>query len=105
MKCTAGLHHPVRHYNEEVSAIMHGFLNVFAAGILAYTNNLDESELLEVLNDEDPYEFVFTEAGLVWNEIEVSNAEIKGSRDSFMLSYGSCSFDEPIEDLKTMELF
>jgi hypothetical protein len=105
MKCTAGLHHPIRHYNEEVSAVMHGFLNVFAAGILAYTNNLDESELLEVLNDEDPYEFVFTEAGLVWNEIEVSNAEIKGSRESFMLSYGSCSFDEPIEDLKTMELF
>lgn len=105
MKCTAGLHHPIRHYNEGVSAVMHGFMNVFAAGILAYTNNLDESELLEVLNEEDPFEFVFTESGLTWNEIEVLNAEIKGSREGFMLSYGSCSFDEPVDDLKTMELF
>lgn len=105
MKFTAGLHHPVRHFNEEVSAIMHGFLNVFAAGIMAYTNNLDEAELLEVLNEEDPYEFVFTENGLEWHDIHVSNPEIKGSRDGFVLSYGSCSFDEPIEDLKTMELF
>ncbi len=105
MKCTAGLHHPVRHYNKEVSTIMHGFLNVFAAGIMAYTNNLDEAELLEVLNEEDPYEFIFTENGFEWNEIEVSNLEIKESREGFMLSYGSCSFDEPIEDLKTMELF
>ncbi len=105
MKCTAGLHHPVRHFNKEVSTIMHGFLNVFAAGIMAYTNNLDEAELLEVLNEEDPYEFIFTENGFEWNEIEVSNLEIKESREGFMLSYGSCSFDEPIEDLKTMELF
>lgn len=104
MKCTAGLHHPIRHYNDDVTANMHGFLNVFAAGILAYTNNLDEAELLEVLNEEDPYEFIFTENGFEWNEIEVSNLEIKESREGFMLSYGSCSFDEPIEDLKTMEL-
>lgn len=105
MKCTAGLHHPVRHFNNEVSSIMHGFLNVFAAGIMAYTNNLDESELLEVINEEDPYEFIFTENGFEWNEIEISNLEIKQSRERFMLSYGSCSFNEPIDDLKTMELF
>ncbi len=104
MKCTAGLHHPIRHYNEGVSSYMHGFLNVFGAGILAYTNNLDEEELLEVLNDEDPYEFVFTENGIQWKEEEASNAQIKEARAKFILSYGSCSFDEPIDDLKTMEL-
>lgn len=105
MKCTAGLHHPIRHYNEEVKANMHGFMNVFAAGILAYTNNLDEEELLEVLSDDDPFEFVFGDSGFVWNELEVSNLQITEARDKFMLSYGSCSFDDPIEDLKTMELF
>lgn len=105
MKCTAGLHHPVRHYNEEVKSNMHGFLNVFSAGIMAYSNNLDEAELIEVLSEEDPYEFIFNENGFEWNEIQVSNDEIKGSRERFMLSYGSCSFDEPVEDLKTMELF
>ncbi len=104
MKCTAGLHHPIKHFNEGVNSYMHGFFNVFGAGILAYTNNLDEEELLDVLNDEDPYEFVFKESGLEYNEIEISNAEIKEAREKFIVSYGSCSFDEPIEDLKTMEL-
>jgi len=104
MKCTAGLHHPIRHFNEGVSSYMHGFLNVFGAGILAWVNNLDEAELLEVLNDEDPYEFVFKDNGIEWNENEVSIADIKEVRSKFMISYGSCSFDEPIDDLKTMEL-
>jgi hypothetical protein len=104
MKCTAGLHHPIRHYSEQVSSYMHGFLNVFGAGILAYTNNLDEAELIEVLNDEDPYEFVFSENGIHWKDEEVPNAQIKKARESFIISYGSCSFDEPIDDLKTMEL-
>ena len=105
MKCTAGLHHPVRHYNEEVQAEMHGFLNVFAAGILAYTENLDEAELVEVLTDDDPFGFEFGEEGLVYNDMNISNEDIRRSREEFMLSYGSCSFDEPIEDLKTLELF
>ena len=105
MKCTAGLHHPIRHYDDEVKTSMHGFMNVFAAGILAYTSNLDEAEIIEVLTDEDPYEFLFTEIGFTWNENEITNSEIKAAREKFMLSYGSCSFDEPIDDLKAMELF
>jgi hypothetical protein len=80
-------------------------MNVFAAGILAYTSNLDESEIIEVLTDEDPYEFMFNENGLTWNENEITNSEIKTAREKFMLSYGSCSFDEPIDDLKAIELF
>lgn len=104
MKCTAGLHHPVKHFNESVNADMHGFFNIFGAGILAYTSNLDEMELVEIINDEDPYEFVFNENGFEWNEIEVTNAQIKEARENFMISYGSCSFDEPVEDLKMLEL-
>ena len=105
MKCTAGLHHPIRHYDDEVKAVMHGFMNVFAAGILAYTSNLDETEIIEVLTDEDPYEFLFTENGLTWNENEITIGEIKAAREKLMLSYGSCSFDEPIDDLRSLELF
>lgn len=104
MKCTAGLHHPIRHYNEGVKTNMHGFLNIFGAGILAYTSNLDEAEIIEVINDEDPYEFIFKEDGFEWNEIQVSNTQIKDARENFIVSYGSCSFDEPIDDLKMLEL-
>lgn len=104
MKCTAGLHHPIRHYNEEVSANMHGFINVFGAGILAYTNDLDEGEILEVLNEQDPYAFKFDEDGFVWEDFIASDSEVKKSREKFMISYGSCSLDDPIDDLKTLEL-
>lgn len=104
MKCTAGLHHPVRHFNEEVKSYMHGFLNIFGAGILAAVSDFDEEELLEIINDEDPYEFIFKESGFEWNETEVPNEEINEAREKFMISYGSCSFDEPIDDLKTLEL-
>jgi len=104
MKCTAGLHHPIRHYNEGVSANMHGFINVFGAGILAYTNDLDEGEILEVLNEQDPYAFKFDGDGFVWEDFIASAAEVKKAREKFMISYGSCSFDEPIDDLKMLEL-
>jgi hypothetical protein len=104
VKCTAGLHHPIRHYNESVSAVMHGFLNVFGAGIFAYTSDLDEAEIDEILNEEEPFDFYFTDEGLSWHDYSITNFDIKNARDNFMISYGSCSFDEPVEDLKTMEL-
>ena len=39
IKFTAGLHHPIRMYRKEVKTKMHGFLNVFLAGMLAYHQN------------------------------------------------------------------
>jgi hypothetical protein len=104
MKCTAGLHHPLRHYDESVSGYMHGFFNVFGAGLMSYTNNFDEEGLLEILNDEDPFEFAFDEEGLLYNDTRVTNEEIIEARKNLMISYGSCSFDDPVNDLKTMEL-
>jgi len=104
MKCTAGLHHPIRHYSDSVKANMHGFFNVFGAGVLAYASSLDEAEILEVLNDEDPDEFMFDENGFEWNEIDATNEEIHEARSGMIVSFGSCSFDEPVDDLKVMEL-
>jgi hypothetical protein len=47
---------------------------------------------------------LFKEEGFEWNNTKVEISEIKEARDKFMISYGSCSFDEPIEDLKILEL-
>src|SRR5262249_54443685 len=44
LKATAGLHHPLRHFDAGVKAKMHGFLNVFGAGALAHARRLDEAE-------------------------------------------------------------
>lgn len=104
MKCTAGLHHPVRHYNEAVKTKMHGFLNVFGAGILAYRHKLEVDEIKEILDDEYSYNFDFTLDGFVWNGLTATDENIKEAREKLMHSFGSCSFDEPIDDLRTIEL-
>jgi hypothetical protein len=104
IKCTAGLHHPIRHFNESVQAKMHGFLNVFGAGLLAVTNRLPESTLQAILEDEDPAHFVFDGQGFTWNgQFTVSTEEIRRARGQ-MVSFGSCSFEEPKEDLQALGL-
>ena len=104
VKCTAGLHHPIRHYNESVRSNMHGYLNVFGAAMFAYVCSLDEEETLQIVNEEDPYAFHFLEEGIELYDNFAGLEEIEEARSKFILSYGSCSFDEPVDDLKMMEL-
>ena len=104
MKCTAGLHHPVRHFNEEVRTRMHGFINIFWAGAIAIRHNISESEIIKMLEEEDPNAFEFTDDSFVWDKYTVSVEDIQYSREALIISYGSCSFDEPIEDLQKLNL-
>lgn len=104
MKCTAGLHHPVRHFNEEVRTRMHGFINIFGAGAIAIRHNISENEMIKMLEEEDPNAFEFTDDSFVWDKYKVSVEDIQYSRESLLISYGSCSFDEPIEDLQKLKL-
>lgn len=103
-KATAGLHHPVRHFNDSVSTKMHGFLNIFGAGILAHANKLSLKEITEIINDENENSFKFLEDEFMWNDISASNDRINKARNEFVLSFGSCSIDEPKEDLKKLKL-
>ncbi len=98
-KCTAGLHHPIRRWDAALRTLMHGFINVFAAGMLAEKHNLDASRLQTILEDEDARSFSFSDSGLRWKDLEISTQEIALARQSRMTSFGSCSFDEPREDL------
>lgn len=103
LKGTAGLHHPVRHYADEVQTKMHGFFNVFGGAMLAHANDFDETTLQEVLNEEDPKRFKFTDEKFFWKDYSVSVDKIKALREKSLLSYGSCSFDEPREDLQKLQ--
>lgn len=103
MKCTAGLHHPVRRFEESVQTKMHGFLNVFGAGVFAVANDLSVEQIQIILEDEDPASFVFDEAGFVWRDLRVGTSEINLARQQ-VVSFGSCSFDEPREDLRSIGL-
>lgn len=103
LKCTAGLHHPIRHYNESVQTKMHGFLNVFGAGILAEAHGLSQAQIQSILEDENPENFTFDENGFAWKDLRIATSEITKSRP-FATSFGSCSFDEPREDLRNLEM-
>lgn len=95
MKCTAGLHHAVRHLDASTGFMHHGFLNVLlaaeragdgaeiedVAAVLAVTDGADLAERVKVLTVEDAAR----------------------TRDLFH-GYGSCSFQEPIDDLASLGL-
>lgn len=109
MKATAGLHHPMRgeyrltYEQDSASGSMHGFLNVFLAA--AWTRKeLAEEEIAAVLEERDPTAFTFTENTVRWHGHELDFETIAATRDRFALSYGSCSFAEPVEDLRRLKL-
>ncbi|NNF58834.1 MAG: hypothetical protein HKN04_11410 [Rhodothermaceae bacterium] len=103
-KATAGLHHPVRHYADEVGAMMHGFLNVFGAAILTRAHALDRATIERMLLDEQPDHFIFDDDCFRWTDLGVMPDEIAEARSQFATSYGSCSFIEPREDLQALGL-
>jgi hypothetical protein len=104
LKCTAGLHHPVRHFNSDVQTRMHGFLNVFGAAILADSRRIPEAQVRAILEDEDPTHFRFDETGFSWQQYQATVDEISTARAEFATSFGSCSFDEPRDDLRNLGL-
>jgi len=104
MKATAGLHHPVRHYNKSVNTKMHGFLNVFCAAVLAHARGLSQMEVQSIIEDEEPSSFKFDETGLSWRHLSATNHQIAEARQNGLISFGSCSFDEPREDLRALGL-
>ncbi len=103
-KATAGLHHPLRHHSAEVDAKMHGFLNVFVAAGLARLHVLDQTELAEILGEESRDGFRFDETGISWGEHTMSTEQIHPVRSHFACSFGSCSLEEPVDDLRQLDL-
>ena len=103
-KATAGLHHPVRQHRDEVGAKMHGFLNLFGAAALAHALALDEAAVLAVLRDEDPAHFRFTDEAFAWRDLAAAPEAVRRARAALAVSFGSCSFDEPRDDLRALGL-
>jgi hypothetical protein len=82
---------------------MHGFLNVFVASVFSQ-RGIERQRLVEVLACDDAREFRFTDAGLTWRDLSASVHEIATARSELAISFGSCSFEEPVADLRELEL-
>jgi hypothetical protein len=106
-KATAGLHHPVRaeyRLTYEPSAptgLMFGFLNLFiAAALLRSGLNLEVAE--QVLEESNPSAFQVEENAIGWREHKLSLSDLKQLRQQVLISFGSCSFTEPLDELKAL---
>ncbi|MFK7765819.1 MAG: hypothetical protein AB8B55_01160 [Mariniblastus sp.] len=107
-KATAGLHHPMRaqqnltYEPDSPQAKMHGFLNVFVAAVIAFEhgkNTDSESTLTEILSNEQADKFRFEDDQLSWGDLSVSTERVAKFRAKGIISFGSCSFTEPSNEL------
>ncbi|MGJ5814298.1 hypothetical protein [Paludibaculum fermentans] len=97
IKFTAGLHAPVPNDDPQVGARLHGFLNLFAAAFAAYSG---ETDLAGFIAGAGWADFQFTATHFHAGPFSFTLDEIVTLRRKFVISFGSCSFLEPIEHLE-----
>lgn len=108
-KATAGLHHPLRasyqltYEPDSGHATMFGFLNVFLAAAFV-RSGMSDDHAIELLLEDSPRSIRFEDDGVTWRSHEVSSEDLRMTRERFATSFGSCSFEEPVDDLKGIRL-
>jgi hypothetical protein len=109
-KATAGLHHPLlgeyrlTYELESKSTKMYGFLNVAILAAFAYWQKMTQEKAIAVLSESSVECFTFTEDSIGWGDLQLTFSEIEVARKHFFKSFGSCSFQEPINELKNLGL-
>jgi hypothetical protein len=108
-KATAGLHHPLRadyrltYEPQSACGTMFGFVNLFLATALVVAG-ADDREAGLVLEERDPRAFRFDADSVGWRSHRLDLETIRRARESGIVSFGSCSFTEPIGDLRSLGL-
>jgi hypothetical protein len=105
-KATAGLHHalraeyPLTYEEDSVKGVMFGFLNLFLATALA-RNGMVEGDTRRILEESSPAAFRVDDAAISWRDQRFDRDALGRARES-MVSFGSCSFTEPIDELQSL---
>ena len=86
---------------ESPTALMHGFINLFLAAALLW-NGGSAGDAIATLEEESPDEFHFDDEAAEWHTHRLTLDQLRGSREHFAMSFGSCSFQEPIVDLERL---
>jgi hypothetical protein len=108
-KATAGLHHPFRgsypltYDPGSEAAEMFGYLNVFAAAAFA-ARGLPVAALAKLLVEGGSGALEFSTGGAQWRGFLVTTEDLRRSRANAAISFGSCSFTEPLTDLAAHSL-
>lgn len=108
-KATAGLHHAIRAVHSLTddpsgeTTRMHGFLNILTASASA-CGQAEPWLMEEILNEEDPGAFSFADVDIVWRGRRITSQDLADMRERLFLSFGSCSFEEPVSELEALGL-
>ncbi len=103
-KLTAGLHHPLRgeyrltYADGAPRGTMYGYLNMFVAATLAWSG-AGEDVVTGALLSESPSDFEFSDRAVTFDGRALADAVISDARANFIISFGSCSFREPVDEL------
>ena len=133
-KATAGLHHPLRctrpftYAADSPRGTMHGFLNLFTAAAIAWEARRQRPErhrlprtrrqavgwpppramLATCLADPERANWHFGDDALTWSgdrqPVRIELDTLREVRSNFALSFGSCSFEEPIQEMRELDL-
>lgn len=109
-KATAGLHHPLRctkpltYETNPPIGTMHGFFNLFLSAC-SLRQDLNNSFVHRLMNEFEGSNFEFGEDEIRWANQSIPTSTIALVRAKNAVSFGSCSFLEPIEDLQSLGLF
>jgi hypothetical protein len=104
LKATQGLHQPVRHFDSALATTVHGFLNLFFAGVLGCAHALSEPDVLAIVEEEAAAAFRCHDSGLDWRGLAAGLDDIAAARRLAVTSFGSCSFSEPRDALRGLGL-
>lgn len=106
-KATAGLHHPIRsrhrltYESDSPAATMHGFMNLCCAAALLHGGG-DGGDAKILLEEENSASWKVTKDTISWRSYSWNSAQLQEMRARSFTSFGSCSFEEPVNDLEAL---
>jgi hypothetical protein len=103
------LHHPLRadyrltYESDSPRGTMFGFLNLFLAAAFLHAGT-DEGEIARMLEETTPEAFLFDKRGVTWRDHRLGQDALRAARHNMIISFGSCSFTEPLDELEALGL-
>ena len=67
-------------------------------------NGMEVGRLVELIEEKSPEAFQFDSGGVTWRDEMIVRGQLRNSRNLLAIAFGSCSFEEPIEDLRKIGL-
>jgi hypothetical protein len=82
---------------------MHGFLNLFLAATWVRCG-MPAREIEALLEERSAAAFQFRDDSALWREHRLGTEQLLAARRDFAVGFGSCSFAEPVADLRAMNV-